>query len=91
MFLYALLLAAAVQAAPEPPELLKPPGVVEGRIMRPARQTCGAMKSIPVGQPGESDARPLGRERPGHLQYAVMRSIGGCPVPNPIRQVRPFR
>jgi len=49
------------------------------------------MKSIPADQSGESDARPLGQERPGHLQYAVMRSIGGCPVPTPIRQVRPFR
>ncbi len=90
MFLSALLLTAAVQAAPEPPELLKPPGV-HGRIMRPARRICEAMKSIPADQSGESDARPLGRERPGHLQYAVMRSIGGCPVPTPIRQVRPFR
>jgi hypothetical protein len=94
MFLSALLLTAAVQAAPEPPappELLRPPGVVEGRIMPPARQTCDAMKSIPVDQSDESDARPLGQERPGHLQYAVMRSIGGCPVPTPIRQVRPAR
>lgn len=91
MFLSALLLAAAVQAAPEPPELLKPPGVVHGRIMRPARRTCDAMKSIPVDQPDDGAARSLGQERPGHLQYAVMRSIGGCPVPTPIRQVRPFR
>ncbi len=94
MLLSALLLAAAVQAAPEPPappEMLKPPGVVHGRIVRPARRTCDAMKSIPVDQPDDGDARPLGQERPGSLHYAVMRSIGGCPVPTPIRQVRPAR
>lgn len=88
MFLSALLLAAAVQVAPEPPA---PPGVVQGRIMRPARRACDAMKSIPVDQPDDGDARPLGQERPGGLQYAVMRSIGGCPVPTPIRQLRPPR
>ncbi len=94
MFLSALVLAAAVHAPPEPPvppEMLKRPGIVHGRIMRPARRTCDAMKSIPAGQPDDGDARPLGQERPGGLQYAVMRSIGGCPVPTPIRQLRPAR
>lgn len=93
MFLSALLLAAAIQAAPEPPappELLKPPGVVHGRIVRPARQTCEPLKSIPVDQ-AQADPAPFGRKRPKALHYAVMRSVGGCPVPTLMRQDRPAR
>lgn len=94
MLLSALLLAAAVQAAPiapEPPGMLKPPGVVHGRIMRPARQTCRPMQVVPVDQPGEDGAPALNGMRSGGLQYAVMRSIDGCSIPTPIRQVRPAR
>jgi len=91
MVLSALLLAAAVQVAPEPPATFKAPGVVHGRITPPARRACHTLKVLPVDQSGEGAARPFVHQPPGALQYAVMRSIDGCSVPTPIRQVRPAR
>lgn len=88
MFLSALLLAAAVQVAPDPPN---PPGVIQGRIMRPAGQGCQVLKVVPVEQPGGGEASPLAQRPPAFLQYAVMRSVGGCLVSTPVRQVRPAR
>ena len=94
MLLSALLLAAAVQAAPPPPDppaALKTPGIVQGRIIRPARRTCRPMQVVPVDQPGEVETRLPDREWRSGLQYAVMRSINGCAVPTPIRQIRSAR
>jgi hypothetical protein len=92
MFLSALVLAAAVQAAPEPPAppVISAPGVLQGRIGRPAHQTCEPLKSIPVDQ-AQADPAPFERKRPKALHYAVMRSVGGCPVPTLMRQDRPAR
>lgn len=91
MLLSALLLAAALQAAPEPPSTLKGATVLQGRIMRPARRLCRPMQVVPVDQPDDGVSPAPDENRAGGLQYAVMRSIGGCPVTTPIRQVRPAR
>ncbi|MDG2531172.1 hypothetical protein [Caulobacter endophyticus] len=100
MLLSALLLAAAVQAAPADrvhvlpeapgPALLAdappPPARIEdGRIIRPARKNCPLAKVTPADEAKKGGhAHPLAKEPKSGLRYAVMRSIDGCPVDAPM-------
>lgn len=100
MLLSAVLLAAALQAAPvdrvytlpeTPGPALKadappPPARIEdGRVIRPALKGCPLAKVTPTDDAkGEDRARPLSKEPRSGLRYAVMRSIDGCPVDAPM-------
>jgi hypothetical protein len=101
MLLSAMLLAAAVQAAPAdhvhvlpvtPGPALQadapsPPARIEdGRVIRPLKPGCPLAKVTPTDEPkGQDKARPLSNEPRSSLRYAVMRSIDGCPVDAPMR------
>lgn len=100
MLLSAVLLAAAVQAAPGDrvhvlpatpgpafqADAPSPPARIEdGRIIRPARKGCPLARVAPVDDAkGQGRARPLAKEPKSSLRYAVMRSIDGCPVDAPM-------
>lgn len=88
MLLPALLLAAAVQAAPvaPPADVVVPvPGVVPMRL--PAN--C-ALTTLTAGRatPG---VHPLAKEPRSALQYAVLKRVDGCPVATPMRSNKPAR
>ncbi|MET0273809.1 MAG: hypothetical protein ABW360_12550 [Phenylobacterium sp.] len=75
MSLMALVIAAAVSqptpSASETPNLYRAP------------PNCGAIAQQVSARQRES-LRKLGRLPRGHLQYAVVRSLDGCPLPTPM-------
>lgn len=82
MLLTALLLAAAVQAAP-----VEPPRVVEGQVVPAAKRSCprGEVTFTLEPKVQQDPVRPLAKEPRSGLRYAVMRSIDGCSVDAPMK------
>lgn len=71
MIVSVLLGTAVATASPLPRPLLAPP-VKCGPVVQPVRQDQ------------EAYFERLGRLPPGGLEYAVARTIDGCPVPAPV-------
>ena len=97
MLLSGLILAVALQAAPEPPTAALALGLPTGKVETPAErrarmQRCGALgvertARRTIGQ----GLKRLGELPEGHGELAVLRSIDGCPVATPIIQRAPAR
>ncbi|MDI1365173.1 MAG: hypothetical protein PSX79_09950 [bacterium] len=102
MVFFALLLAAAVQVAP-PSDTITWPQRKQVRVASPdrlepwaptpeaARVACPGDKILPAVDNVRQYVQPLAEAAPGRLQYAVLRSVGGCPVPTFVVQTRPAR
>ncbi|MBI1684774.1 hypothetical protein [Caulobacter hibisci] len=86
MLLSAMLLAAAVQAAPVTPAAAPSAKPVEGRVVYPARRNCpmGEVSFTLERKEPAVQAQPLAKEPRAKGRYAVMRMIDGCPVDAPM-------
>jgi hypothetical protein len=93
MLLSVLLLAATVQGEPalltarRGDRAVPVPGVVALRT--PARCAAGGPRLVDGRKtPG---VRPLAKEPPSALQYAVLKKVDGCPVAAPMSSAKPAR
>lgn len=88
MILAALALAAALGATPAPAAGSvihpAPPMAVEGQDnVYHAPKDCADIQRR-VSEDQQETLRKLGRLPQGFRQYAVARTVGGCPVPAPV-------
>jgi hypothetical protein len=83
MILAALAAAAVVQIA-LPPGLLRPAPTERTPNLYPAPAAGCADIQRRVFEDQKEQFRKLGRLPPGHLEYAVLRTVQGCPVPAPV-------
>ena len=88
MLLSTLLLIAAIEA--EPPALPVRPATAAFAARHPDPNCRRLGPSLAHG-PAAHGPRKLGEAPPAKGQYAVMRSVGGCPVATPMktRQLSP--
>jgi hypothetical protein len=78
MILAALATAAAVQVAMPPPRAERTPNLYP----QPAAGCADIQRRVLEDQ--KEQFQKLGRLPPGHLEYAVLRTVEGCPVPAPV-------
>ena len=85
MLLSTFLLAVSVQVTP--PDSARP----WVPTLEAARTACPRSKVAPAADNVRRRVIPLGEAPPARLQYAVLRSVGGCPAPTFVRRTRSAR
>jgi hypothetical protein len=78
MILAALTVAAALTGATPAVDILPTPNLYR----QPAG--CADIQRRVLEDQQEKPSFKLARQPPGHLEYAVLRTVGGCPVPAPV-------
>jgi hypothetical protein len=85
MFLSAMLLIAAIEAEPPPLPVRPMTAVFAARHPDP---NCRRLGPSLAHAPATGGARKLAEAPRAKGQYAVMRSVGGCPVATPMKTRR---
>lgn len=94
MFLFALVFAAALQAAPAAPAPPAPPEIPSKRSFNVAVARASLecrQRAMKARDDAIARGQPLNRMPPGLLHHTVIRMVDGCPVSTRVRQSGPAR
>nr|WP_295111442.1 hypothetical protein [uncultured Caulobacter sp.] len=90
MFLSALALAAALQAAPAPAAPTAPPAALKPSFNRAARSPLECrQRAIKAREDAIARGEPLNRMPGALLHHTVIRMVDGCPVSTQVRRSGP--